>query len=95
MWIKYLVKRDEQTVVIKFDTSTEKIILGGYGKFFELIEAIKEGEYFDCEWGGNTHSQPNKFRHESHVNSTAFLAGMTNLAEDYDVEKVTSTDRMI
>lgn len=97
MFIKYIVKKGTQAVVIKFDLRNCAVQLGGYVKFIELINTLMENQYLGkivCD--ANSHSQRNKVRFVGKFKSlTKFLEVMEKVKEDFDVDKVKRVERLI
>jgi len=96
MFVKYVVKKGEEAVVVKFDLRIKRVFFGGYVKFIGLINSLMQPQYF----GGkveekNYHSQRNKIRYEADMETTIFLEIMDKIMEDFDTKRVQRVDRLI
>lgn len=96
MFVKYIVKKGEEAVVIKFDLRNKKLQVGGYHRFVGLITQICSKPYFDELVGvENNHSQRNKLRYEITVETNRFLETIEKISEDFDCERARKVNRLI
>jgi tRNA1(Val) A37 N6-methylase TrmN6 len=95
MFVKYIVKRGDEAIVIKFDMRNTRIQIGGYSRFIELLNILVHPPYFSKIEMENTHSQRNKIRYEGSMNLSDFLKMMDKVSSDFDCEKVKRVNRLI
>lgn len=97
MFIKYIIKKDTQAVVVKFDLRNNSVILGGYVKFIELINTLLQNQYFGkFIKEDNNHSQRNKVRFIGIMKGMSdFIEIMDKIKQDFDCEKVKRVERLI
>lgn len=95
MFEKYVVKKDNQTVVLKYDLRTDTVTVGGFAVFSELIELVVE-DGFDQEMPlENTHSQRNKIKYIFKCARKKYRSAIKYLDENFILEKVESHGRLI
>ncbi len=97
MFIKYVVKRAEETIVIKFDIRNNSIYIGGYISFIDLVNTVMQKEYFKKYMSNeNVHSQRNKVKYKGEIKGLSeFILVMEKIKEDFDCKQVKRVERLI
>jgi tRNA1(Val) A37 N6-methylase TrmN6 len=95
MYIKYLVKKEDDIAVIKFNIDKKKVQIGGYARFFNLITLLINKPYFSSVVKENTHTQRNKMRFEGTITMEKFIETIDMVSQDFDVEKTQRVGRLI
>jgi len=95
MFVKYIVKRENASVVVKFDLRSNRVVIGGYVKFIDFIGCLISETYFDID-SPNCHSQRNKVRYEKVMLSLKhFNDIMIKVQEDFYVTKAKRVERLL
>ena len=96
MFVKYIVKKDNEAVVIKYDLRTNNIQIGGYCKFIALIHQLVNVPYFEqLSQCSNSHSQRNKLRYEAKIELGKFLEIINKITQDFSCERALRVNRLI
>jgi len=94
---KYLVKQDEETIVVKYNVDTNEITIGGYKVFMHLIESILVDVFSqNLDDVHNIHSQSNKVAYKFKIEKRSEIRRQLEyIDEQYILEKVDKTGRIM
>lgn len=95
MFLKYIIKRGEESIVIKFDLRTCEVQIGGYFRFINLIHAVMDKPYFNMIKKENDHTQKNKVRYRGALDLKDFNAIIELIKEDFHCQLVRRVNRLI
>ena len=95
MWLKYIIKRGRESIVVKYNIREEKVVLGGYAVFSEFILLLTKPPYFESVDPHNVDSQKNKIRFIGYMSLDLFHEVIRMVGESFYCERVNNVNRLL